>query len=323
MPQLLSLGELLIDFTPSGTSPNGQMLFARNPGGAPANVAVQAARLGVSAGFIGKVGNDFFGQFLQQVLMENEIDTTNLMLDDAWATTLAFVALTPAGDRSFSFYRDPGADTQLSYEEVDLAAIDGCALLCYGSLLMTNEPSRSAVERLTAYAKQAGKLLAYDPNWRPPLWKNQEAGIAAMKKGVAWCDVMKISEEELSLISGTQEEAAGAKALLAMGPSLIIVTKGPGGCTLYTQNFTVDSPTYDTQVRDTTGSGDSFFGAFLARLIESGKHPSTLDQEELQAFADFANASGAVCAQSPGAIPALPNREQIAACQAEVPRLVL
>lgn len=322
MSELLSLGELLIDFTPMGQSETGVALFGRNPGGAPANVAVQATRLGVSAGFVGKVGDDMFGRFLKDTLEQNGIDTKNLILDRAHATTLAFVALTDAGDRSFSFYRNPGADTQLRFDEVDLAQIDSCRLLCYGSLLMTTEPSRSTVRELVAYAKKAGKLLAYDPNWRPPLWADQEEGVRRMAEGAAFCDIIKISEEELQLITGTDELEAGARAMLDMGPALVVVTRGPDGCNLYTREFSFASHTYDTQVKDTTGSGDSFFGAFLARVVQSGKAPADLTEQELRDFADFANAAGAVCATKNGAIPALPDAAQVEACRKNIPLLV-
>lgn len=322
MPELLSLGELLIDFTPMGRTADGLSLFGRNPGGAPANVAVQAARLGTSAGFIGKVGRDMFGTFLKSTLEQNGVDVQNLILDDKFSTTLAFVALSETGDRSFSFYRNPGADTQLLFDEIDLTQIDGCRLLCYGSLLMTNEPSRSTVKKLVAYAKEAGKLLAYDPNWRPPLWESREEAIRRMTEGVALCDIIKISEEELALLTQGATAEQGAKELLSAGPSVVVVTKGPDGCSVYTKCFSFDAPTYDTPVKDTTGSGDSFFGAFLSRVIGSRKALDALTEAELRAFADFANAAGAVCATKNGAIPALPTPEEIDRYKRETPLLI-
>ena len=146
MAQLLSMGELLIDFTPVGQTEDGRLLFARNPGGAPANVAVQAQRAGVSAGFLGRVGQDMFGDFLVKTLQDCGIETAGLSQDPDHATTLAFVQLNDQGDRDFSFYRNPGADTRLAFEGVDLSLLDQCSLLCFGSLLLTAEPSRSAVE---------------------------------------------------------------------------------------------------------------------------------------------------------------------------------
>ena len=168
MADLVSMGELLIDFTPVGETEDGRLLFARNPGGAPANVAVQAHRAGVSAGFLGRVGLDMFGGFLVDTLKGCGVDTRGLSQDPDYATTLAFVQLSPEGDRDFSFYRNPGADTRLSFAETDLSIVEECKLLCFGSLLLTAEPSRSAVHQLVDHARALGKITAYDPNWRPP-----------------------------------------------------------------------------------------------------------------------------------------------------------
>lgn len=152
MADIVSMGELLIDFTPVGNTEDGRLLFARNPGGAPANVAVQAKRAGVSSGFLGRVGKDMFGDFLVSTLQDCGVETQGLSQDPDYATTLAFVQLNEHGDRDFSFYRNPGADTRLSFEATDLSLVDNCKLLCFGSLLLTAEPSRSAVEQLVDYA---------------------------------------------------------------------------------------------------------------------------------------------------------------------------
>lgn len=324
MADILSMGELLIDFTPVGQTEDGRLLFARNPGGAPANVAVQAKRAGVSAGFLGRVGKDMFGDFLVSTLMDCGVETQGLSQDPDYATTLAFVQLNDQGDRDFSFYRNPGADTRLSFEGTDLSLVDNCKLLCFGSLLMTAEPSRSAVEQLVDYARKQGKITAYDPNWRPPLWKGrEEEGIARMKSLIPKADIMKVSDEELALLTGKDSVEEGAWALLEQGVSLVVVTMGPKGCRAYTPGNTLEKNTYDTHVKDTTGSGDSFFGALLAKIVLSGKRPAQLSQEELADFVDFANAAGAVCATKTGAIPALPETEAIEECRKTVPLLRL
>ena len=324
MADIVSMGELLIDFTPVGETEDGRLLFARNPGGAPANVAVQAHRAGVKAGFLGRVGKDMFGDFLVSTLADCGVETQGLSQDPDYATTLAFVQLSPEGDRDFSFYRNPGADTRLAYEDTDLSIIDQCKLLCFGSLLMTAEPSRSAVERLVRYAKAQGKITAYDPNWRPPLWKGrEEEGVQRMKSLISKADIMKVSDEELELLTGEETVEQGAWSLLEQGVSLVVVTMGPKGCRAYTPGNTLEKNTYDTHVRDTTGSGDSFFGALLAKIVLSGKRPAQLSQEELADFVDFANAAGAVCATKIGAIPALPETEAIEECRKTVPLLRL
>lgn len=317
------MGELLIDFTPTGETEDGRLLFARNPGGAPANVAVQAARAGVPAGFLGRVGKDMFGDFLLRTLKDCGVETAGLSQDPDYATTLAFVQLNDQGDRDFSFYRDPGADTRLDYDSVDLSLLDQCEMLCFGSLLLTAEPSRSAVERLVDYARSQGKLTAYDPNWRPPLWKDREEGVRRMRSLVPKADIIKVSDEELALLTGKTGLEEGARALLSQGPSLVVATQGPKGCAAFTPGFSLEKNTYDTQVRDTTGSGDSFFGALLSRIILSGKAPRDLSQDELSDFLEFANAAGAVCATQMGGIPALPQVQAIEACRQTVPLLKL
>ena len=323
MARLLSMGELLIDFTPTGKTPDGRLLFARNPGGAPANVAVQALRAGVSSGFLGRVGKDMFGDFLVDTLNDCGVDTAGLSQDGQAATTLAFVQLDENGDRDFSFYRNPGADTQLRFEDVDLSLVEQCELLCFGSLLLTNDPSRTAVQKLVSHARALGKITAYDPNWRPPLWPDEAEGVRQMKSLIPQADIMKVSDEELALLTGQTELEAGAAALLKQGVSLVVVTLGARGCKVFSKDFSIRRCTFDTKVVDTTASGDSFFGAFLSKVILSGKRPGELREAELSDFIEFANAAGAVCASRQGAIPALPTAEEIEACRTAVPLLQL
>ncbi len=321
MAKLLSVGELLIDFTPAGATEEGSLLFSRNPGGAPANVAVQACRAGVSAGFLGCVGDDMFGRFLRDTLDECGVETRGLRLEPDFSTSLAFVQLNEKGDRDFSFYRNPGADTRLELSKIDMGLVDECDLLCFGSLLLTAEPSRSAVPALVDHARAKGKITAYDPNWRPPLWPSRQAGVEAMKSLLPKADIVKVSGEELQLLTKEEHRPTGAKALLSQGVSLVVVTLGPEGCQVFTESFSFQKPAFDVRVMDTTGSGDSFFGAFLAELIRSGKRPDELSQSELEEFADFANAAGSVCAGKAGAIPALPDREAIESCRRTVRKL--
>ena len=303
MADFLSLGEMLIDFTPAGKTAAGIPMFEQNPGGAPANVAVQAARLGVSSGFIGKVGRDMFGAFLKQTLEQNGVNASNLLFSAETATSLAFVQLSESGDRDFSFYRNPGADTQLRFEEVDKALLGGAKVLCFGSLLLTAEPGRTAVQQIAEYARAHGVITAYDPNWRAPLWP------------------VKVSDEELEMLTDCAEIAAGAGALFARGVKAAVVTRGARGCAVCTPAGMRELSTYDTKVVDTTGSGDSFFGAFLTKLIEAGQPVAALSLDALCAAADFANAAGSVCATKKGAIPALPDRAAIEACMQRVPKL--
>ena len=226
MADFYALGELLIDFTPAGKTPAGIPIFEQNPGGAPANVAVQAARLGVSAGFIGKVGQDMFGTFLRDTLVKQNVDVENLHFSNDTATSLAFVQLSESGDRDFSFYRNPGADTQITFDEVNKDALANAKVLCFGSLLLTAEPGRTAVPQIVSYAREHGAITAYDPNWRAPLWPNAEAGIHAMKSLLPLADVVKASDEELEMLTGCTEIEAGAKEFFKLGVQAAVITRG-------------------------------------------------------------------------------------------------
>lgn len=322
MPDILTTGEMLIDFTPVKEVKGA--LFP-NPGGAPGNVAVQLARLGVSAGFIGKVGNDKFGRLLRCALYDNGVDVRNLVDDPQRPTTLAFVHLDDSGDRSFTFYRDPGADTQLRPEEIDMNLVKECKLLHFGSLSLTTEPGRSTTLDLVKKARDMGKIISYDPNWRPVLWPSEEAGVAGMAEGLPLCHLLKISEEELCLLTGTESISAGVKKLHDMGIILIMVTLGPDGCVSSYKSELRHHATFDTPVVDTTGSGDSFWGAFLSQLIQNGYDTpeglENLDAEKLGDFCRFANAAGSTCATKPGGIPAIGDREAILECMEKYPQL--
>lgn len=317
MPDIITTGELLIDFTPV-KAPGVENAVCPNPGGAPGNVAVQLARLGVPAGFIGKVGDDSFGHTLRNCLRDNGVDVQNVVVDNSVHTTLAFVHLDSRGDRSFTFYRDPGADTQLREDEVDKSALEECKGFHFGSLSLTTEPSRTTTLNMAREAGAMGKIVSYDPNWRPALWKDAEAGIKAMGLGLELCHVLKISEEELALLTGTDSIADGVRAVHDKGVKLVLVTMGPDGCASSLKGRMSHHPTYDVKVVDTTGSGDSFWGAFLSQLVQNGYDtPEKLDkleQEELDGFCRFANAAGSMCATKPGGIPALAGREDILRC---------
>lgn len=324
MPDIITTGELLIDFTPVPV-PGAPNAVCPNPGGAPGNAAVQLARLGVSAGFVGKVGEDDFGHTLRGCLEENGVDVSGVMVDKDFRTTLAFVQLDGNGDRSFTFYRNPGADTQLRIEEVDPKAIEDCSVLHFGSLSFTTEPSRSTTLEMVKRARDMGKMISYDPNWRPALWDDAQAGIQAMRMGLELCHVLKISEEELALLTGTDSIIEGVQAIHKMGAALIVVTLGPNGCVSSLNGRLSHHPTYDVKVVDTTGSGDSFWGAFLSQLVQNGYDTPAklegLDQNELAGFCRFANAAGSICASKPGGIPAIAGREQILACMEQTPVL--
>lgn len=226
MFDVVALGESLIDFTPNGTNAQGIELFARNPGGAPANVLAMNARLGGKTAFIGKVGKDGFGDFLRQTLVESSIDVSGLVIDEKIPTTLAFVQLDSKGDRSFTFYRNPGADVMLTSAEVNRNLIDDAAIFHFGSVSLTSDPSRTATLEAARYARQQGKLVSFDPNYRPLLWEHPADAVVQMQEGVKLADLLKVSEEEMQLITNESDLARGSQALLEMGPSLVLISLG-------------------------------------------------------------------------------------------------
>jgi sugar/nucleoside kinase (ribokinase family) len=316
MYDVTALGELLIDFTPAGPSSQGNPTFEQNPGGAPANVLAALTKLGLSTAFIGKVGTDMFGQFLKKTLDDVGVSTHGLVMTESCKTTLAFVHLSPGGDRSFSFYRDPGADLLLDPSELSYQLIEDCTIFHFGSVSMTGEPSRSATLAAVKHAREQHKLISYDPNLRLPLWKSAEAARTGILSAMHLADLVKISEEELLFLTDESDLEKGAQQLIdTYGLQLVLITLGPAGAYAYNHLGSARRATYDVPVVDTTGAGDAFTGGFLYRLIQSGKAPSELTPAELDDFLDFANAVGSLTTTRKGAIPALPDLAAIEALQ--------
>ena len=320
MSKILAIGELLIDFTPYKSEQETNM-FQQNAGGAPANVAVQAAILGASTAFIGKVGNDQFGHFLKSTLEKYNVSTTGLIVDNKNNTTLAFVHLSETGDRSFSFYRNDTADTQLNFDEIDLKLIDECDLLHFGSISLTTEPIKTSTLRAVKYAKEKGKIISYDPNYRNLLWESQSVAKSEMKSVLAYVDIIKVSEEELKLLTDCDQLIQGIAKLLNQGIKIVVVTQGAKGCIIATKSGIERLPTYDVKTIDTTGSGDSFWGSFLYNIVTSDKEISDLSFEELKTFCDFSNACGSLCSTKKGAIPAMPTKDEIEECMLNIAKL--
>lgn len=324
MFDLAAIGELLIDFTPSGQNEAGSALFARNPGGAPANVLVAAARLGANTAFVGKVGRDGFGEFLKDVLEQNGVNADNLVMTDKVHTTLAFVQLDSHGDRSFSFYRKPGADIMLNYDEIDASLFQNTGFLHFGSVSLTDEPSRTATLRAARKAKECGAVVSYDPNYRAPLWNSEREAVEQMKAALPSADVVKLSEEELTMLTGETDLERGARMIQDRGAALVLVTLGPKGAFYLCGEQHGSLPTFDVPTIDTNGAGDSFLGAVLFRLRGRSKDEiSSLSQDELEDIIAFANAAGSVTTMKHGAIPAMPTREEVERCRKSAPLLSL
>lgn len=310
MYDVVALGELLIDFTPVGKSSKGCNIFEQNPGGAPANVLALLAKLGKKTAFIGKVGEDQFGISLKETLDNLHIDTTGLILSKEFNTTLAFVHLNDKGDRSFSFYRNPGADMMLTKDELKLDLIDKSKIFHFGSLSLTNEPAISATLKALDYVKGKNKLISYDPNLRPALWHDLNFAKAQITKGLNYADILKISEEELLFITDISDLEKGTKYLLdTYNMKLIFVTLGEKGCFYRCNNNYGIVESFTVNSVDTTGAGDSFLGAVLYKLLD--KDIDNLSLDELIQIVKFANAVGALVTTKKGSISIMPDLKSI------------
>ena len=311
MISVTALGEVLIDFTDAGLSPAGQKLFERNPGGAPANVLVALKKLGHDVAFIGKVGKDMHGDFLRETLETNGIDCTGLISDPDFFTTLAFVALDESGDRSFSFARKPGADTQLKPEDLPLDIIKDSKVFHVGSLSLTDEPARSATIAALEAAKAAGCVMSYDPNYRDSLWTSAEAASEQMRSLIKYMDLIKISAEECPLLTDFDDPSEAAASLLEQGASIVVVTLDADGAFVATKDGSLMVPSFRVEAVDTTGAGDSFWGGFLTAFVESGLAPAEVSIARAAQFVRFGNAVASLCVRNRGAIPAMPERNDV------------
>ena len=319
---VVALGELLIDFTPWGTSPQGHPLMEANPGGAPGNVLAMLAGLGHSAAFIGKVGTDSFGDLLAETLERLGINTQALHRDPETPTTLAFVHNGPEGERSFSFYRSPGADLMLMPGELPQTLFRRGRIFHFGSLSLTHDPARQATRQALILARSAGLLISFDPNLRLPLWETPETARGQIHFGLANCHLLKLADNELAWLTGTDSESAGLYRLTQAYPGigLVLLTKGSAGCVavvggrrLSVPGFPVSSPV------DTTGAGDCFLGAvlhgLLPRLPKIGRDPARflrgLSEDPLWQILRFANAAAALVTERKGALSVMPKEPEI------------
>lgn len=307
-----AFGEILIDFTSQNINADGQMLFARNPGGAPANVAVAARRLGAHTAFIGKAGKDMHGEFLRSVLEKENVDTKGLLLDEKYFTTLAFVDVNESGERTFSFARKPGADIKIQKEEVNVDVLDYTNIFHVGSLSLTDQPARDTTFYAVKRAKNKGGIISYDPNYRASLWKDKEMAKQHMRSLVPFVDLMKISDEETALLTDCSDAQVAAEALYHQGVKIVAVTLGGKGAYIYCKEGGCLVPGFAvSHIEDTNGAGDSFWGGFLYKISTSGKQLDELTQKELVEYVRFGNAVASLCVERKGAIPAMPNLLQV------------
>lgn len=312
MIDVVALGELLIDFATVSTDADGYPTMAAHPGGAPANFLAALTKFGTKTALIGKVGSDTFGKLLLGTLEKAGIDTRGMVVTDEVFTTLAFVTFDRHGDREFTFSRKPGADTCLSFEEIDLSLIDEAKVFHFGTLSLTDEPARTATQKCVAYAKKKGKLVTYDPNLRKPLWKDLDAAREQLLWGLGQADVVKISDEEVEFLFGLTPEAGAGHILEHFGVKLVFVTCGAEDC--FFKNACAEGHVPSLQgikVVDTTGAGDIFGGSAVWKLLQIGKQPEELTEMELREIVTFACTAAGLSTTKPGGIPSIPLLEEV------------
>ena len=296
---ILTIGEVLIDLTQTGKDARGIPQFAANPGGAPANLAVAASRLGAQTAFIGKVGADAFGRYLKEVLVENKVDVSGM----------AVVSVDATGERDFSFYRSANADVMLCKEDIPDEALKAAKIVHFGSVSLTADPSRTATLDAAVRAKKLGATITYDPNYRANLWKNKEDAIAQMKAPLPLVDILKVSDEELPLLTGTTDCESGTAQLAQNGIRLIFVTLGANGVFYRFGDKTGHVAGVPCKVGDTNGAGDTFFGAALSKLCK--EELDTLTVDKLEGILAFANKAASITTSRHGAIPAMPTLAEV------------
>ena len=306
-----ALGELLIDFTENGESSQGNPLFEANPGGAPCNVLAMLSKLGHKTAFIGKVGNDFFGEQLKKAITEVGIDSGYLLKDDEVHTTLALVHTYPDGDRDFSFYRDPGADMMLTENEISEVVIKDSGIFHFGTLSMTHEGVRAATKKAVRFAREAGALISFDPNLRPPLWKSINEAREQILYGLEQCHILKISDNEIQWLTGKTDYTEGVEWINERYQiPLILLSMGKQGSRAYYNGRMVEAaPFLQENTIETTGAGDTFCGCVLHYICEHGLE--NLSDEDLKQMLTFANAAASLVTTRKGALRVMPEEEEI------------
>jgi fructokinase len=311
---ILSIGEILIDFVgkEQSTALMDVTEFRRAAGGGPANVAVGASRLGMKAGFVGKVGADAFGKHLQHILEDNDVNIEGLVVDPSANTTLVFVALNQKGVPDFSFFRTGTADTLLRIEELPVELLQKTKILHFSSVSLTTEPSRSACLKAVEIARNAGALISFDPNLRLPLWANAQSAKEEIMAALKLADILKMNDEEYRFLTGRKfdENETGADFFKNSQLKLLAVTRGEQGSILFNKKDVLCFPGLPVHVVDTTGAGDAFMAGMLSILVKlSG--PVMIDWVCMERIGIWASATATLACQRSGGIPSLPDRKGV------------
>ncbi len=310
---IVCLGELLVDMFPAelGRRLVEVSAFRPKPGGAPANVAVAAVRLGARSAFIGKVGDEAFGHHLADVLRQEGVDVRGIRFDKEARTGMAFIAMPDENTAEFVFYRNPGADMRLRADELDRELLQETRAFHFGSLSLIQEPSRSATMEAANMARQVGALISFDVNYRPTLWNSPQEAYDRIMATVPHVDLLKVNEVELALLAGSEDLDAASKALLKQGPDLCVVTLGPNGSFFRVAEGGEHVPPFKVQTVDATGCGDAFVAGLLCQLVVGADWREQLSPARMREVLRYANAVGALTALTQGVIPALPTADQV------------
>ena len=316
MFDICAMGEILIDAI---AEPDTSVHITANAGGAPANVLACASQLGMKTAFIAKVGEDYIGKWLKSVLEKVGIHTGGLIMDRNRNTTIAMVSLDDKGDPSFSFYRNGCADVSLSRDEVNVDIIRQSRVFHFGSVSLTEEPSRSATLFAAAYARKQGLLVSYDPNLRRNLWEDEVQVRHYIQEGLRLCDVAKLADEECTFLYEEGDMQTIGQKILADYPNLklLFITCGADGSFAFTREHAVYVPGFEVKAVDTTGAGDSLVGAILSQIVKQNLKMEGYTAEELQHMATYANGVGALVVRKYGAIPVMPSEAIVEAFLAE------
>lgn len=311
MYDIVALGELLVDFIQEGMNEDGHPVYSANPGGAPCNMLAMAAKMGKKTGFIGKVGDDSMGHMLQAAITSCGIDGQGLCFDKTVPTTLAFVSKTEDGDRSFSFYRNPGADVMLNENDVDFEMISQAKVFHFGTLSMTHDGARETTKKSIDYAKKQGCLISFDPNIRELLWSSMELLREQMDYGMKHADILKISDNEIQWFTGIYDFDQAVQYLKNMYDiPLIFLTLGKDGSRAYYKDLCVEHKGFMVEnVVDTTGAGDTFMGTALSKVLDYGMNG--FNEDRLNEILKMANKAASIITTRKGALTAMPDLEEI------------
>lgn len=306
-----ALGELLIDFTENGVSPQGNPLMEANPGGAPCNVLAMLNKQGYRTAFIGKIGGDIFGRQLRETVEALGINTDGLVTDNTVNTTLAFVHTIDGGDREFSFYRNPSADMMLNESDIKESIIENSKIFHFGSLSMTSDMCEIATKKAISIAERAGVIISFDPNLRENLWGDLDKAREKIEYGLSHCNILKISDNEILWLTGKSEfdDAVDAVRQRYTNISLLLLSLGKNGSRAYSNRSSAFAPCLPANTIETTGAGDTFCGAVLGKVLEKGLR--NYSDSELSEMLIFANAAAGIVTERKGALKVMPELPEI------------